>query len=285
MNRTWTSRPSETRAAHALTGAGRVALILMLSVPIAWHAVSATGAPAQAGDDTMPSGVVWRAIPSGTFEMGCMPGDSDCRPNEQPRHRVTLTQAFELMETEVTVRQFREWAAARSLRAPRQPPWNGDEHPIVNVTWEEMRAFCQGIGGRLPTEAEWEFAARGGADGAIYPWGPAFDPDLANGIDRAGADTWARTAPVGSFPSNAYGLRDMIGNVWEWVADWYWPLYFGRSVESDPPGAAEGRFRALRGGSWDNEPEHLRTSFRFRLSPTGRYPLYVGGRCARDIGS
>ncbi len=232
-----------------------------------------------------PAGIVWRQIPAGVFQMGCVPGDPDCRPSEQPRHQVTLSRAFELMETEVTVRQLQAWAAAHFARAPRQPVWNGGDHPVVNVTWEEMRAFCEGIGGRLPTEAEWELAARGGADGAIYPWGPTFDPGRANGIGRAAADVWARTAPVGSFPPNAFGLRDMIGNVWEWVADWYSPPYFERARPRDPTGPRNGRFRALRGGSWDNAPEHLRTSFRFRLPPAGRYTLYIGGRCARDGGS
>ena len=119
-------------------------------------------------------------------------------------------------------------------------------------------------------------------DGTIYPWGPTFDPGRANGIGRAAADAWVRTSPVGSFPPSAFGLRDMIGNVWEWVADWYSPPYFQRARPADPAGPRNGRFRALRGGSWDNTPEHLRTSFRFRLPPAGRYPLYIGGRCARD---
>ena len=235
-----------------------------------------------AGEIVAPAGIVWRQIPAGVFQMGCVPGDPDCRPNERPRHQVTLTRAFELMETEVTVRQFQAWAAAQSVRAPRQPAWNGGDHPVVNVTWEEMRGFCEGIGARLPTEAEWELAARGGVDGTIYPWGPTFDPGRANGIGRAAADAWVRTSPVASFPPSAFGLRDMIGNVWEWVADWYSPPYFQRARPADPAGPRNGRFRALRGGSWDNTPEHLRTSFRFRLPPAGRYPLYIGGRCARD---
>jgi formylglycine-generating enzyme required for sulfatase activity len=160
--------------------------------------------------------------------------------------------------------------------------WNdGDDFPLVNVTWEEMRDFCAWSGGRLPTEAEWEYAARAGGS-AVYPWGDRFDPNQANGLGVAGADSWKETAPVGSFPPNGYGLFDMTGNVWEWVADWYWRRYYALSPDLDPIWSKEGTERVMRGGSWDSTPPGLRASFRFRRSPTGRYNLYIGGRCARD---
>ena len=223
-------------------------------------------------------------VPAGTFEMGCVADDRECRQYEVPRHTVTLTRPYELMATEVTVGQFRAHGRAVGQRIPRQPSWNrADDRPLVNVTWTEMRDFCWWAGGRLPTEAEWERAARAGQDGLIYPWGPASDLAPVNALGQGENDTWRWTAPVGSYPPNAYGLYDMTGNVWEWVADWFWNRYYANSPPLDPAWLREGRARVVRGGSWDSGPPNLRLSFRSRLSPTGRHGLYVGGRCARDV--
>jgi formylglycine-generating enzyme required for sulfatase activity len=224
----------------------------------------------------------WRPIRPGTFTMGCAPSDRRCRPNEEPRHDVIISRPFEIMATEVTVGHFQAYSAATGYRMPRQPRWHGATHPVVNVTWEELRSFCGWAGGRLPTEAEWEYAARGGQS-TVYPWGDEFDPDRANGYGRGGADRWAETAPVGAFPPNAFGLFDVVGNVWEWVHDWYAREYYEISSNQDPTGPDEGSERGLRGGSWDNEGENLRVSFRLKFSPVARYNLYIGGRCARDV--
>ncbi len=221
--------------------------------------------------------------------MGCADADPACRASAQPRHTVTITRLFSMMTTEVTVTQFRRYADATGSRMPRQPGWNERDHPVVNVMWGELRDFCRWVGGRLPTEAEWEYAARAGHH-YTYPWGDQFYPAPgvlagggANAIMRVGRDIWRETAPVGSFPPNGYGLYDMTGNVWEWVHDWYWARAYAASPAEDPRGAAEGTERVLRGGGWDNHPANLRVSLRLSRSPTGRHNLYYGGRCARDF--
>jgi formylglycine-generating enzyme required for sulfatase activity len=187
-----------------------------------------------------------------------------------------------MLATEVTVGQFARYSAATAQPIPRQPDWNPETHPVVNVTWAEASAFCTWAGGRLPTEAEWEYAARGGEDAELYPWGPEFDPNMANGTGRQGRDQWDATAPGGSFPPNGFGLFDMIGNVWEWTADWYAEDYYAQAPVDNPTGPPSGLNRVIRGGSWDSEAPRLVVSFRWSLLATGRYNLYVGFRCARD---
>jgi formylglycine-generating enzyme required for sulfatase activity len=151
---------------------------------------------------------------------------------------------------------------------------------VVNVTWEEAAAVCAWLGGRLPTEAEWEFGARGRVNGAIFPWGAPFERRWVNAIGRGADDPWHYTAPVGSFPANALGLFDTSGNVWEWTADWYGP-YRNEAVR-DPQGRAQGTRKVIRGGSWDSHAARVRTSVRHSLPAGARYNLYVGVRCARS---
>jgi formylglycine-generating enzyme required for sulfatase activity len=158
---------------------------------------------------------------------------------------------------------------------PRQPMWSADDHPVVNLTWQEAADYCAWVRGRLPTEAEWEFAARAAAN-TRYPWGDAFDPSRANGARTNGRDRWPYTAPVASFPANPFGLHDMIGNVWEWTSDWH------QRGAPAPSGPESPYFRrAVRGGSWINNPESLRLDRRLGLSPAGRHNFYIGFRCAR----
>ena len=241
----------------------------------------------------------WVRIPSGSFAMGCVPQDADCSDDERPRHRVGVTVPFDLMATEVTVELFSAFAASGPSSMPVQPPWNRDPiQPIVNVTWNEASAFCRSVGGRLPTEAEWEYAARGGRPDAIYSWGDGLPPLIgsepaANVADEstkrdypdwtifAGySDGHPMTAPAGSFPANAYGLHDMGGNVWEWIADWYASDYYQHSASSDPHGPASGVARVVRGGSWGDYSRGLRLSYRSLAQPGAR-GLDVGFRCAR----
>ena len=262
--------------ALAVVVSGAVASVTMQDVSVQSGLV-------QASLQLSPDTIEWVRIPAGTFRMGCVPEDERCRPNESPRHSVTLSRPYDLMSTEITVGQFRAFAAATGGVVPRQPSWNRvDAHPVVNVTWEEIGEFCAWAGGRLPIEAEWERAARGEHDGQIYPWGQEFDMSRLNGLGHGEDDPWRWTAPVGSYTPNSFGLYDMLGNVWEWVTDRYWNRYYEVSPAQDPLFLDQGRYRVLRGGSWDNEPLRLRLSFRFRLAPTGRYGFYVGGRCARD---
>jgi formylglycine-generating enzyme required for sulfatase activity len=220
--------------------------------------------------------VEWRTIPAGSFWMGCVPGDPRCGREENPRHQVTIDEPFEMMAREAAADEYRAFAAATGAAMPRQPTWRSNaRHPVVNVTWDEAQAFCGAVGGRLPGEAEWEYAARGGLDGRLFPWGDEFDGH-GNGRRRGGADRWLHSAPVGSFVPNAFGLRDMAGNVWEWTASRYTP-----TLDAEP--ADEGyELRTVRGGSFDSDPPRLRASARVGLWREGRHNPYVGFRCLRS---
>ena len=230
----------------------------------------------------------WVRIDPGSFQMGCVPTDMACRDDEQPRHEVTISTPFDVMATEVTVAQYARFVQATGHPSPPRADFpQGWDHPVVLVTWPAAAAFCDWAGGRLPTEAEWEFAARAGHAARIYWWGDELSRDWANfGTDEccngaaAGADQWVHTAPVGSLPPNDFGLHDVAGNVWEWVADWHGGYPMGATV--DPRGAGQGFGRIARGGSWLNVPGVLRVSVRLVFSPNGR-TSNVGMRCARDL--
>lgn len=237
-----------------------------------------------------PSGVVFRRIPAGTFMMGCVPPDSGCEEDEKPRHEVTLTKDYWLAKTETTVSQYGAFVRATGRNVPEKPGFEqGDDHPVVNVSWDDAVAFCSGAGGRLPTEAEWERAARGNQTDTVYPWGNAISHENANyGKEECceglavGRDRWVHTSPTGSFEPNAFGLYDMIGNVWEWCADWYDESYYGKRPRQDPKGAGTGELRVLRGGSWVIVPWGLRASGRDWGAPDDRLDI-IGFRCARDV--
>jgi formylglycine-generating enzyme required for sulfatase activity len=262
--------------------------------------VVATGIVLAAVSNATPQtqDIEWVRIPAGTFEMGCVPGDAECSDDERPRHQVMFPAAFDLMATEITSGMFRPSGAGASA-LPAQPPWNrGDRFPAVNVTWAEADAFCRWAGGRLPTEAEWEYAARAGRPGEIYGWGNGApvvnERPAANVADESARrdqpdwtifdrynDGYARTAPAGSFPANGYGLYDMSGNVWEWVADWFEAEYYRRSPAINPRGPETGIGRVVRGGSWGDYSRGLRLSYRSLAQPGAR-GIDVGFRCARD---
>ena len=235
-----------------------------------------------------PEDLGWVRITQGSFLMGCVPVDVACLDDEQPRHAVTISTPFDLMGTEVTVVQFARFIRATAYPPPTLPDFPQTlEDPVVNVTWHAAAAFCDWVGGRLPTEAEWEFAARAGHEARIYWWGNELSRRWANygaeeccGGAAAGDDRWVNTAPVGSLPPNDFGLHDMSGNVWEWVADWH-GRYAGEAA-IDPQGAGQGFGRVARGGSWLNYPGVLRLSVRLSFSPDGRMSN-VGVRCARHV--
>jgi formylglycine-generating enzyme required for sulfatase activity len=227
---------------------------------------------------------------SGRFMLGCVPGDKECSPHEK-RHEARLEQSFGLMTHEVTVGQFRRFLAdagstmVGSWRLPRdvimepQPDWNKDDHPVVRVSWFDASAFCEFVGGRLPTEAEWEYAARGGNADRVYPWGDRYSGDQANGFATDGRDEWRESAPVKSFPPNGYGLHDMIGNAWEWTSSVYRQYPYQATDGREDPASREAQ--VVRGGSWDDVPEFLRVSLRFSIAPAFRND-FLGFRCARD---
>ena len=247
-------------------------------------AATVAGAPGVAAQQIE---LPWVTVPAGTFQMGCIPGDALCLDGEHPRHAVTLSQ-FDLMATEVTVGQQARFVEATGRAGPAQPdfPQAGD-HPAVHLSWYDASEFCAWAAGRLPTEAEWEYAARGGKDGRLYSWGDDVTRDYANfgdlsccGGATGGADKWINTASVGSLPPNDFGLHDMIGNVWEWVDGWIEDVY-PQGPATDPQPAAAGYLRIMRGGSWLNHPEVLRLSVRLPFAAQS-HTSNVGARCARD---
>ena len=226
----------------------------------------AAQAPRQAG---------WVEIPAGSFQMGCSADDARCDGDEYPSHTVTISQPFELMTTEVTVGMLQ----AAGQVVPEQPEWSTNpDQPVVIVSWNEAVDYCRALGGRLPTEAEWEYAARGGLEGRAFPWGsepPAYDEG-----DPAGAAFEGGVArPVARFGDNGYGLHDMAGNVWEWIADVY--SGYPNEAVTDPTGPATGLVRGVRGGSYGDDQSYLRVANRNPVDPAGEH-FNVGFRCARD---
>ena len=252
---------------------------------------------------------VW--IPPGTFQMGCSPGDSECGEMEKPSHRVTISKGFWIGQSEVTVGAYKGFArqTGRGMPPefnfsglglmPQNSGWANDSMPIVSVDWNDAHDYCTWAGGRLPTEAEWEYAARGGNPGARY--GPL--DDIAWTLDNSGQQRldsariyrekkrgWYftmyknnnRPQGVGQKRANGFGLFDVLGNVWEWVSDWYGADYYQNSPPSDPQGPAGGEGRVARGGSCRNDPSAVRVSTHYGIGPGDRYYDF-GCRCLWDV--
>ena len=229
-------------------------------------------------------GVEMVLIPTGEFEMGSN--------DEKPVHTVHLD-AFYIDIYEVTNAQYRKFIQFRGHAEPEY--WNNSNYnqpnqPVVGVTWYDAMAYAQWAGKRLPTEAEWEYAARGGLKGKRYPWGDNISHDDANYLGTGGRDTWATTASVGSFPPNNYGLYDMAGNVWEWCLDEYDKDFYRNSPRRNPVGGGQtpagiiksyknnsGR-RVLRGGSWFLLYIYVRVANRAGSLPDCR-GYVIGFRC------
>lgn len=218
-------------------------------------------------------------IPAGTFIMGSDEGD----PEDAPAHEVDLP-AFEIDKFEVTNADFAVFAdetgyvtfAEKQGVSSWRDEWGigEDNHPVVAVTWDDAQAYCEWLGKRLPSEAEWEKAARG-EDGRIFPWGDAWDPNKANVKERG----LRGTSAVGSFSDGVspYGAEDVIGNVWEWTADWYQP-YPGNTTEDAYYGE---QFRVTRGGGWFDEEAQATTFNRNAADPNKTANDDLGFRCTR----
>ena len=259
-------------------------------------AVAAGPASHPHAEPACPDGMV--RVPRGTFAMGSPDGTGD--DDEHPRHQVTIS-AFCIDRTEVTVKAYEACVAANRCTAPHReisPYCNQPDraqHPVNCVDWNQAVAYCRWLARRLPTEAEWEYAARG-SDGRLYPWGN--EPPSATRLNACGRecvawgkrvlgrdwpalydgdDGWVTTAPVGSFPAGAspFGALDMAGNLEEWTATWY--------VEHLASGArpTSGASHVLRGGGWLSRPIDARTTARNWGSSLEAGPN-VGFRCARD---
>jgi formylglycine-generating enzyme required for sulfatase activity len=232
--------------------------------------------PEIAGKDGMPMVLV----PAGEFTMGHEKWDAD----EKPVHRVYLD-AYYMDKYEVTTAKYGGFMQTTGREQPTK--WKDVNHstdgerPVVGVTWHDADAYCRHHGKRLPTEAEWEKAARG-TDGRLFPWGDEEPTSLRANFGAAwiGYET---LAAVGSLDAgkSPYGIHDLAGNAWEWVADWYDMGYYQKSPDRNPTGPTRGGSKVLRGGSWYNMLYDLRSTNRNYYSPKNAY-FDVGFRCALD---
>jgi len=226
-------------------------------------------------DPPAVTGMEMVLIPAGEFLMG----SDDHDPNERPQRAIYLD-AFWIDRTEVTNAHYARCLAEGACRTQRDPKYVTDkekaDHPVVYITWEEAQAFCEWAGKTLPTEAQWEKAARG-TDGRLYPWGNETPSrKLLNYSDQMGG-----TTPVGFYPAGAspYGVLDMAGNASEWVADWYDANYYQRAPDRNPPGPEQGRVHVKRGGSWFTLGDlAVRSSFR-KYTGSEERDYNIGFRC------
>jgi formylglycine-generating enzyme required for sulfatase activity len=246
-------------------------------------------------------------IPAGDFLMGA----ADAEADERPVHRVFVSEFF-IGRFPITHDEYARFVRATGHPAPAirdlplvaiggrdslfrelaspyvwdndQPPAGHGSHPVVLVQFDDALAYCRWLSEalertvRLPTEAEWEKAARGGTDGQRYPWGNDIDSSRCNFLIDPATKRQRGTRPTGTYPPNAYGLYDVCGNVWEWVADWYGPEYYGVGDMRDPRGPEPDSMRIVRGGSWVNDNvAMLRCAYRHRVPPD-TYAYSVGFR-------
>jgi eukaryotic-like serine/threonine-protein kinase len=228
------------------------------------------------------------SVPAGRFEMGSEPGEGHA--DEQPRHKVKLP-AYRLDRNEVTNREYEACVKAGRCAPPallsshRRPEYFGDprfaDYPVIFVDWNQAAAFCKFAGGRLPTEAEWEMAARGQgpASQRTYPWGNE-RPDCARANMGGDGSCVGDTDRVGrrELGKSPFGANDMAGNVWEWTSDWYDKSYYSKSPSTNPTGPQTGRLKVMRGGCWVSGADSLRVSCRKAELPSS-WAYNVGFRC------
>ncbi len=272
--------------------------LLAVVLPVCAFILPATAAEKVFRDPVVGMEFVW--IPAGTFIMGQSEAEKKLLLKalgpqkykkycacERPRHEVSVS-GFWLSRCEVTNAQYRHFKPQHDSGSFLGLTLNDDRQPVVNVSWYEARAFAGWLGRqcqrkiRLPTEAEWEYACRGGTT-TIRFWKECRTVcDYANIADLTAKRHWPKwaicdcddgypvTAPVGSFKPNPYGLYDMLGNVWEWCADWYAEDYYKISPHDNPPGSPTGKYRMVRGSSWDNPLRYVRCASRNHRLPVNR---------------
>ena len=220
-------------------------------------------------------GLSYVFIPPGRFRMGASEGDGEAIDREKPAHDVHITNGFWMGQTPVTVEAYKRFIKATGAAMPTAPGydkgWKEDSLPMTMVSWDDAQGYCQWAGLRLPTEAEWEYAARAGTTGSRY--------GELDKIAWYASNTGDRPCPMRGKESNAFQLYDMLGNVWEWVSDWYGDYETGAAA--DPKGAPKGEYRVLRGGSWCDDPGLARASFRGNVQPDGRNGDF-GFRCSGE---
>jgi formylglycine-generating enzyme len=206
---------------------------------------------------------VW--IPPGTVVTGCSPGDDDCYEDEYPTRKTILTHGFWLGQTEVPQKAYEK------INQDNPSIFQGPDLPVEMVTWNDADYYCTQIGGRLPSEAEWEYAARAGTTGSRY-----------GNLDEIAwyyNNSHLSTHPVGQKKPNAFGLYDMLGNVVEWTYTWYTVQISQENINPTGPKLAE--FKSLKGGGWWDEPDLVRASYRSRIEP-GDTDYNIGFRCAQN---
>jgi formylglycine-generating enzyme len=220
-------------------------------------------------------------VDGGSFLMGSNDGEQE----EKPVHKVSVG-SFYLAKTEVTVAQYREFCRATSRQMPEEPKWGWQDHfPIVNVSWKDAQAYCDWLAQktgqkfRLPTEAEWEFAARGGKKTKKFNYSGGNAIEEVAWFDK---NSNKQAHGVGSKKPNELGLYDLTGNVWEWVADWFGEDYFANSPERDPQGPRSGAMRVMRSGSYVNYPGDNRIAIRISNMPDDTGPFF-GFRVAKGL--
>ena len=227
-------------------------------------------------------------IPEGTFVMGSPPVDGD--PDEIPQRTIYLS-AYYIDLYEVTHAQFKNYLKGIGSKEKLVIPvfednpalLLADNLPANGVSWDSASDYCHWLGKRLPTEAEWEKAARG-ERGLKWPWGNNWKEGAAN--IQGDEDHFKYTSPPGSFERgrSPYGLYDMAGNVGEWVSDWYDGAYYLSGPFKDPKGPSNGKFKVYRGGSWEDAPANVRSAKRFEAAPH-QSSAVIGFRCAKEAGS
>jgi len=243
---------------------GVLSFAIGLSLLLAFLTAQPSPKPPGAVRVNPKDGLTYVWIPPGTFQMGCSPGDGDCSVQEKPPHQVTITKGFWMGQTEVTQEAYRRVMGTN-------PSFDeGPKLPVESINWSDAKSYCEAVGMRLPTEAEWEYSARAGSTESRYG-------DL-DAVAWYNGNSPGRPQEVGGKQANAWGLHDMLGNVREWVADWYSDHYAPGNA-TDPVGQNNGTHRVNRGGSRFDAPKGVRASDRFRGDPEGHGPLN-GVRCA-----
>lgn len=294
--------PRQWPATVVFIGIGAAIVILTLCfavvMPLVWPSLGGSSSPtvdtstpeipisnenAESTDFLDSKGVAMRFVPAGNFIMGSDRGFDD----EKPVHSVYLDD-FYIDKYEVTNALYRACVENGACQPPNKTSSftrdsyyedsQYDNHPVIYVDWEAADAYCRWRGLDLPTEAQWEKAARG-TDGRTYPWGENIEPRLANYGDNVGD-----TNEVGRYKDaqSPYGVYDMAGNVWEWVADWYSSTFYLNTPLADPVGPPSGEYRVLRGGSWHDAEQYVRTSNRGWNQLEYFYNVDFGFRCATD---
>ena len=207
--------------------------------------------------------------------MGCSPGDTSCRDDERPAHYVKISNGFWMGQTPVTVAAYRKYVSAAKQPMPDlDKGWDDDPLPMTWVSWTESRDYCTWAGLRLPTEAEWEYAARAGNTGVRY--GELDDIAWHSG------NSDGHPHPVAQKRANAFLLSDMLGNVSQWTADWYGEIHHSQGPELDPQGPSTGTNRVLKGGQWNGDSTTIRSSNRFANPATDYHNNVTGFRCAGE---